>query len=581
MDRNEKEGAVILSPEEKIRNYTQCGWWGTKTLDDLLRKNAAAHPERLAVVDAPNRQIITDGAQQRLSYAAFDAGIDAVAARLLDLGIGRDDIVIIQMPNIVEMILVLLACGRIGAVASPVAVQYREHELEQIIAKLEPKAIATVGHCGGFRMAEMAASLIRRGKGSTRLLVWGDDVPSGAVSMNDAVPSSAASARVAASLARWRPSANDIFTICWTSGTESRPKGVPRSHNHWIAIGKVVAAVPALRDGEILMGPFPMINMAAIGGVLVPWMLCAGTAVLHHPFDLTVFLGQIQSERVNYNLAPPPVLNMLLKQKDLLVKFDISSMRAVCSGSAPLAPWMVQGWQDEYGISIVNYFGSNEGVALASGVADVPNATERATYFPRFGVPGFAWAAGEAVSFETRLRDRATGDIVTVPGRQGELCIRGATVFDGYFREPEMTRDAFDADGFFRSGDLFVIAGEGPAPRYYQFVGRSKEIIIRGGQNISPAEMDNLIAAHPAVAEAACVGLPDEEMGERVCSVVVPRPGASITLEDITAYLKSQHVAIYKWPERLVLVKQLPRNPVGKIVRSDLRRSALGALAQS
>ncbi len=569
---------MILTPEETIRDFTARGWWGETTLDDLLRQAAAAHPGRLAVADAPNRATVADGPSRRLDYQALDAWVDAVAARLLATGIGRDDIVLVQMPNIVETLLLLLACGRIGAVASPVAVQYREHELDHIVAKLAPKAIATVSRCGEFRMAEMAAALLGRAGGVAQLLVWGADVPAGAVAMDTVTPSDEAGARVAAYLAEGRPGANDVFTICWTSGTESRPKGVPRSHNHWIAIGKVVAAAPALRDGEVLMGPFPMINMAAIGGVLVPWLLCAGTVVLHHPFDLAVFLGQIQAERVNYNLAPPPVLNMLLRQKELLAKFDISSLRAVCSGSAPLAPWMVQGWQDEHGIGIINYFGSNEGVALASSVADVPNAAERASYFPRYGVAGFAWAAGDAVAFETRLRDPASGEIVTTPGREGELCIRGSTVFDGYFREPEMTRDAFDEDGYFRTGDLFAIAGPGPSPRYYQFVGRCKEIIIRGGQNISPAEMDNLVAGHPAVAEAACVGLPDEAMGERLCAVVVPRPGATLTLDELTDYLQQQHVAIYKWPERLVVVKQLPRNPVGKVVRGDLRRAALAAL---
>lgn len=569
---------MIASSAEKIRDYTARGWWGRTTLDDLLRKTAAAHPDRLAVVDAPNRSTITDGSPLRLNYANLDAQIDAVAARLLDTGIGREDIVLIQMPNIVETLVLLLACSRIGAIASPIAVQYREHEIAQIVAKLEPKAIATVTRCGAFRLAEMAATFVGRAGGPSHLLVWGDEAPVGSVLMGGVLPSTAASARVVAYLAQGRPSANDVFTICWTSGTESRPKGVPRSHNHWIAIAKVVAAAPALRDGEVLMGPFPMINMAAIGGVMVPWLLCSGTVVLHHPFDLTVYLGQIQTERVNYNLAPPPVLNMLIKQKELLSKFDISSLRAVCSGSAPLAPWMVQGWQDDYGIGIVNYFGSNEGVALASGVADVPNATERASYFPRFGVAGFTWNAGDAIAFETRLRDPASGDIITTPGREGELCIRGGTVFEGYFREPEMTRAAFDADGYFRTGDLFVIAGSGPTPRYYQFVGRCKEIIIRGGQNISPAELDNLIVGHPAIAEGACVGLPDEEMGERLCAVVVLRPGASITLEDLIAYLKAQHVAIYKWPEHLVVATQLPRNPVGKVVRSDLRRVALDSM---
>jgi acyl-CoA synthetase (AMP-forming)/AMP-acid ligase II len=530
------------------------------------------------VVDAPNRAALTDGTPRRLRYGELDALIDAYADRLLDIGVGHDDIVLLQMPNVAETLALLLACGRIGAVASPVAVQYREHELAYIVDKLAPKAIATVARCGEARMADLAATLLKNTRCNAHLLVWGESIPDGALSMNDVVPSDQASARVAAYLERKRPNANDIFTICWTSGTESKPKGVPRSHNHWIAIGKVVAEAAALKDGEVLLGPFPMINMAAIGGVLVPWLLSAGTMVLHHPFDVAVFLGQIQSERVNFNLLPPPVLNMLLRQKELLAKFDLSSLRVVCSGSAPLAPWMVEGWQNDYGISIINYFGSNEGVALASSAVDVPDAVERASYFPRFGVAGFDWAVGDAVTFETRLRDPISGEIITTPGREGELCIRGATVFEGYFNAPEMTLAAFDEDGFFRTGDLFVIAGTGPAPRYYQFVGRCKEIIIRGGQNISPAEIDNLIAGHPALAEAACVGLPDETMGERLCAAVVLRPGAQLTLDDLTGYLKERQVAIYKWPERLLVLQQLPRNPVGKIVRGDLRRIALESL---
>ncbi len=568
---------MILSPEDKLHTYTARGWWGTVTLDELLRRIVSAHPDRMAVVDAPNRTAVTDGSPRRLRYAELDALIDAYADRLLDVGVSRDDIVLIQMPNVVETLALLLACGRIGAVASPVAVQYREHELAYIVDKLAPKAVATVARCGETRMADLMVTSLKNTHSKARLLVWGETVPDGALSMNDVAPGDRASARVAAYLEQNRADANDVFTICWTSGTESKPKGVPRSHNHWIAIGKVVAAAAALKDGEVLLGPFPMINMASIGGVLVPWVLCAGTMVLHHPFDLAVCLDQIQSERVNFNLLPPPVLNMLLRQKELLSKFDLSSLRAVCSGSAPLAPWMVQGWQNDYGISIINYFGSNEGVALASSAIDVPDAVERASYFPRFGVAGFDWAVDDAITFETRLRDPVSGEIITTPGREGELCIRGATVFEGYFKAPKMTLAAFDDDGFFRTGDLFVIAGSGPTPRYYQFVGRCKEIIIRGGQNISPAEMDNLIASHPAVAEAACVGLPDEAMGERLCAAIVVRQGAQLTLEDLNVYLKERQVAIYKWPERLLTVQQLPRNPVGKVVRDDLRRIALEA----
>ena len=254
---------------------------------------------------------------------------------------------------------------------------------------------------------------------------------------------------------------------------------------------------------------------------------------------------------------------MLIKQKEMLAKFDISSLRTVCSGSAPLAPWMVKGWQDDYGIGIINYFGSNEGVALASGVADVPNAVERASYFPRFGVAGFSWTVGDAVAFETRLRDPASGEIVTMPGREGELCIRGGTVFDGYFREPEMTHAAFDEDGFFRTGDLFVIAGEGSAPRYYHFVGRCKEIIIRGGQNISAHEVGAILCRHPAILDAELIRMPDPELGERACAFVVLRPGKNLDFAEMVAFMKSQEIANYKIPERLEIVTQFPMTVVG------------------
>jgi cyclohexanecarboxylate-CoA ligase len=565
------------SPQAKIAEFTRRGWWGRETLDDLFRRNAARVPDRLAVADAPNRAKVCDGGIRRLSYAELDRAVDALAANLLARGLGRGDIVLVQMPNVSEMLILILACARLGVIASPVAVQYRENELGYILDKLEPKAVFTVGRCGAFAMAPMMAQLVGARPGCT-LFAWGGNPPAGAVDADALLDApQAALDGLGAHLRTQGPEANDIVTICWTSGTEATPKGVPRSHNHWIAIGKMVAAAPQLEDGEVLLGPFPMINMAAIGGVMVPWLLCSGSMILHHPFELAVFLGQVQQERVNYNLVPPPILNALIKQPDALARLDISSLRAVCSGSQPLAPWMVKAWQDKYGIEIINYFGSNEGVALASSARDVPDPEERASYFPRFGVSGLTWSAGDLISFESRLRDPASARIIDQPGEVGELCIRGATVFEGYFRAPELDRDAFDEDGFFRTGDLFSIAGA-PPHRFYKFCGRSKELVIRGGQKISPAEIDNLIAEHPAVAEAACIGLPDEEMGERLCAVVVLRPGTSLTLDELKEHMGARHVAIYKWPERLVVMEQLLRNPVGKIVRSELRRQVMAKI---
>lgn len=569
---------MILSPNAKIEEYTRRGWWGRDTLDDLFRRSVARVPDRLALVDAPNRAKVCDGPVRRMTYAELDRTVGTLAMNLLAQGFVHDDIVLAQMPNVSEMVVLMLACARIGVVVSPVAVQYRENEIEYIARKLGPKAVFTVTRCSGFAMAAMHAATVRNLSGCA-VFAFGEARPDGVLDADGLLVGEAETGRLDAYRREWRPDANDAFTICWTSGTEATPKGVPRSHNHWIAIGKVVASAARIADGEVLLGPFPLINMAAIGGVLVPWLLHSATLVLHHPFDLQVFLAQIQEERVNFNLVPPPILNALIKQPGALDHVDISSLRVVCSGSAPLAPWMVRAWHERYGIGIVNYFGSNEGVALASSVEDLPDPDERASYFPRFGAPGLHWSIGDAVSFETRLRDPVTDRIIDRPGEVGELCIRGATVFEGYFRDSEQTQKAFDEDGYFRTGDLFAIAGD-PPHRFYRFAGRSKEVVIRGGQNISPAEIDNLVAEHPSVAEAACVGIPDEEMGERLCAVVVLRPGTTLTLDELKAHMQVRHVAIFKWPERLVVIDQLTRSPVGKIVRRELYQVVMRKIAE-
>ena len=209
--------------------------------------------------------------------------------------------------------------------------------------------------------------------------------------------------------------------------------------------------------------------------------------MLHHPFDLPVFLKQIEVERVTYTIAPPAVLAMLLNQPELTTGADISSLRAIGSGSAPLSAWLIQGWLDKHSIQICNIFGSNEGTALVASASDVSDPAERARYFPRYGARDVHWDGFTPSVMHTRLVDPLSGEEIVEPGCAGELRISGATVFPGYWRAPELTRAAFDDQGYFRTGDLFEIAGPDALARYYRFVGRCKEIIVRGGVNISPA----------------------------------------------------------------------------------------------
>lgn len=182
---------------------------------------------------------------------------------------------------------------------------------------------------------------------------------------------------------------------------------------------------------------------------------------------------------------------------------------------------------------------------------------------------------------QTRLVDPVTEEEITTTGKVGELRSQGAHVFNGYYNLPEVTANAFDAKGYYRTGDLFELAGEGETPLFYRFVGRCKDIIVRGGMNISPAELDDLLVGHPAFRDAAVVGIPDEVLGERVCAVVVPRVETLPTVDELADWLRAKGVAAFKLPQRLETIDVLPRNPMNKVMRPELRASILRKIGLS
>lgn len=558
------------TPPELAARFRSRGWWGDTTVHDLFAQNAARTPQRLAVVDPPNRADLVGGEPLRLSYRDLAARAENLAGFFLQQGLTPGDVVVTQLPNIVEYVLVYLAAARLGLVVSPVPMQYRGHELGHIVGLLAPAAYVT---CAQFKDTDYAhlAVGVTGGRG-TRVLVFGDTDAPGARSID--LDGTGAAAAVAARTAAQPVAADDIYTICWTSGTEGVPKGVPRSHNHWMAISYGHFEGARLREGDSLLNPFPLVNMGAIGGCFMSWLRGGGTLILHHPLDLGIYLRQIAEERPDYAIAPPAILNMLLKNEALLATADLSSLRCIGSGSAPLAPWMIEGYRDRFGIDVVNIFGANEGVAFISGANEIPDPALRAKYFPRFGRPEFEWPATVSRMIETRVVDTETGEEILEAGHPGEMQLRGPIVFDGYFGSAELTRNAFTEDGYYQTGDLFQIAGEPGNERYYEFVGRLKQLIVRGGLKISPEELDDLLAAHPDLAEGAVVGTPDTILGERVCAVIVPRTGKSLSVEALQDYLKSRGVAVYKWPERVVVTDALPRNPMGKVARAELVKLA-------
>lgn len=522
-------------------------WQASQMIDTALRTAAESRPDELALADAPNRNDCFHGEALRLTWAEVDHAVDNLAADLQELGAGPGIGVAIQLPNVAELVVSILAALRVGAVAVPFPIQHRAHELRHGFSTADIGLAITGPRPDRPDQVETMASIIDELAPNTPLAVFGDSgsTPSTPLHIDITQPA----ARIGAE------PVDDIATVCWTSGTTGTPKGVPRTNAMWLASGNFQVDELEITADDRILCPFPLVNMAGIGGMLVPWAIAGAALHLHQPMSLPVFLGQLIGEKITYTVAPPPLLNMLLADESILADADLSSVRKISSGSAPLDPWMVAGWQDK-GIEIVNVFGSNEGAAMLSTLATVADPEERARYFPRPDREGV----------DVRLVDLDTGADITEPDHLGELRFTGPTVFEGYLGSDGTE---FDEQGAYRTGDLFEWVDT--PPRLLRFVDRAKDIIIRGGMNVSAAEVEGLVSSHESIVECAAVSYPDTVMGEKVGVFVVAAADASPTLDDVTAHLRSLDVASYKHPEHLELIEVLPRNPVGKVVKDELR----------
>lgn len=568
---------MILVSSSKIEEYTHKGWWGSTTLWDEFRRQRQERPHAESVVDAPNRADFAHGPAQRLTWTQIGEAIDRFSYMLVELGIRRDEVLLMQLPNCVEQFIVYMSCARMGIIITPVPVQYRANELDHILETTEATAVVTFSRIGkpstGHASADMFGAMQARHPHLRHILAWGETVAPAHIDIGQRTATALTTdeqERLAQAERAARVTANDVFTICWTSGTEAQPKGVPRSHNEWLVVAPSIIDAGQIAPHARILNPFPLVNMAGISTAITTWLVQGATIVQHHPFTLPVFLQQVRDEKIDYTIAPPAVLNMLLQNAQLLEGIDFKRLSRIGSGAAPLSEWMVRGFADKYGVQIINYFGSNEGAALAGNDIDLPDPALRAKYFPKADAEGFTWSVSTTSKVRTRLVDLETGEDIHEADHVGELRFVGPNIFSGYYRAPALTARAFDEQGYYKTGDLFALGGD--RLQYYRHAGRSKDLVIRGGMNISAEELEGLLLGCPGVSEVAIVGVPDAVMGEKVCACVVPRDGHALLLGDIVQYLReAKQVAAYKLPEYIVSMSVLPRNPVGKVLKTELR----------
>lgn len=544
---------MILHDQATIQRYTDAGFWGSSTLLDEFWQQVAAHPDRVAIIDPPDRPDLLGTPAQEKTWAEVGRAVNALSAHFKRVGLKRDDVVILQLPNVWELIVMYFAISAAGGIPSPLPMQWRRRELGYVAELTQARFYVASPAFKGENFLDFVDGLETEHCIEQRL------------SLSDIGELASADTTVEGSAGLGELDANDVFSLCWTSGTESMPKGCPMTHNNWFFQSRSLMGLLNVEDGDRMLCVAPLVNMTGVGVLLLPWLFNAGTMLLHHPINMPLFLQQLSTEQVQYTILVPAILNMILKLPNV-DQLDLSSVRTIVTGSAPPSAFSLSEFKRRWGIEITNIWGQNEGTALIAGPLDVPDLALRVNHMPWWNKANTHWPSQvDAVEIKLVGED---GVLQSKTDDVGELAYRGPNVFPGYFRRPDLNAKAFDKDGYFYSGDMFKVLED----KYLSFFDRAKDIIIRGGFNISAAEIENLALGHPDILDAAAIAVADETMGEKVCLCIVPADeNAPVHLADIVQWMKAQGVASYKLPEHLRLVPEIPRNPVGKILKTALR----------
>jgi acyl-CoA synthetase (AMP-forming)/AMP-acid ligase II len=513
------------APAALREHWRANGIWNDETLLDRLD---AAGGDHVALVDGSTRWTIDD-----LRRAA-----GTVASALWGRGVRPGDVVCWQLPNWHEAVAFCWGIWRCGAIASPVTPNLRAHEVGFILEQTGARVVAAPA---SFRGTDYVAMI--RGSGFDGEIVTYRD-PGAALDDDAPVPDVPVAA-------------DDPAVILWTSGTTSVPKGVVHTHQSLRVEADSITEAHAIRAGEALLLPMPITHVAGLTyGVLLP-VTNGVRAVLMDVWDAGAGLHLLEQEHVEVMISTPVFMRSMIDHPDF-AGTDTRALRLFSLGGAGVAPSMVREGAAAFGGTAGCWckrtYGSTEYPTLTTG--------SRAD-----GLERDATTDGRIIGAgEVRIVDPATG-IDVAPGVAGELLVRGPEMFSGYL-DGRLDRDAFAPDGWFRTGDLATYDDT-----FLTIVDRLKDVIIRGGENISAAEVEALLATHPAVVEAACIAIPDSLMGERVGAFVVVRGGydGELTLESLRAHLVAQGLARFKLPERLEVRTSFPRTASGKVQKAALR----------
>ena len=535
--------AILLAPRRA--DAIARGYWRDRGINDDFDACVAACPDKQALTAVR----LDTGDVRRFTYRELATLADRIAVGLSRLGVGRNDVVAMQLPNWWQFSLLYLACSRIGAVLNPLMPIFRERELSFMLNHSEARVLVVPKTFRNFDHEAMARGL-QPGLPALQHIIVVDG--GGADDFNTLLtkPEWEKSPDARAILTQNRPGPDDITQLIYTSGTTGEPKGVMHSANTLMA--NIVPYARRLKLGadDVVLMASPMAHQTGfMYGLMMPIMLKA-SAVLQDVWDPGKAADLIRTEKATFTMASTPFLADLTR---IVTESGqpVPTLRTFLCAGAPIPGPLVEQAQAGLGAKIVSAWGMTENGAVT--LIKLDDDDKLASTTDGCPLPGV----------EVKVVDSEGKSLSS--GESGKLLVRACSNFGGYLKRPQW--NGTDSDGWFDTGDLAYMDANG----YIRIAGRSKDVIIRGGENIPVVEIEGLLYRHPAVAQVAIVAFPDERLGERACAVIVPKSGQTIDFAGMVEFLKSHKLAVQYIPERLILRDAMPATPSGKIQKFRLR----------
>jgi 2,3-dihydroxybenzoate-AMP ligase len=531
---------VVRFPPEFAARYRAKGYWEDRSLRDTFDQAFQRYADRIAIIDG----------RQAVTYRELDERATRLALNLLDEGLAPRDRVVVQLPNVVEFAYLYFALQKIGCMPIMALPTHRYREMSQFAELSGAVACVTPDRVKDFDYRDMVGRIRGANPRACYAIVLGD-APPGFLSLQELLERPSRHSSGALDQIEIDPEDPAVFQL--SGGTTGIPKLIPRSHNDYIYNSKIASAVTGVAESESFLDVLPLAhNLPLACPGLQGYLLHGGKFVLSNSTRGEDVFALIERHRVTH-VAVVPALLIRLINDPVIAKFDLSSLRVIQSGGQRLQPEVRRRTKELIpSVTVQENFGMAEGLLM----------------FVRFDDPEDVRmeTVGRPLSPDDEVRLVDDDDNQVAPGEVGELLARGPYTLRGYFGVPEYNARAFTSDGFYRSGDLMRLHPSGN----YMVEGRKKDLINRGGEKISAEEIENLILAHPAVQNVACVPMPDPVLGERMCAYVILHPGKSLAFEQLVGFLLDQEIAKNKLPERLEIVEEFPLSPFGKVSKKDL-----------